>query len=343
MIKKANIIKVSALLTVFFCLTACGYVDTVQPVYQTGFISMDTYISLTVYGDNGEAAAKECKKEIERLEALLSVTDPDSEVSAVNASEGKPVTVSEDTAAVIGQALLTAEESGGAIDITLRPVIKEWGFTTGDYGIPEPDTLKRLLENVSYKAVQLKENTVQLPRDFQIDLGAAAKGYAGDKAAEALKACGVTSAVLNLGGNVRTIGEKPDGTAWNVAVRNPFDESNLCVLQVREKAIVTSGNYERYFEDENGVRYHHIIDPADGYPADNGIASATVIGDNGTECDALSTAIFVMGREKAEKLWREKGSFEMLLVTDNKEIFVTEGIFGSFSDLSGFKVNVIKN
>lgn len=338
-----KIIKALALFLTAFTVSACGGdLSSSPPVYQTGFISMDTYISLTVYGDNGEQAAKDCQKEIERIEALLSATDPESEVSEINASEGKPVTVSGDTGAVIEQALLTAEESGGALDITLRPVIKEWGFTTGDYKVPDPEVLKKLLENTDYKAVRLTENTVTIPENCQIDLGAAAKGYAGDKAIEILKASGVTSALINLGGNVQTLGAKPDGTSWNIAVRNPFDESNLCVLKLQNKAIVTSGNYERYFEDENGRRYHHIIDPADGYPADNGIVSATIIGDNGLTCDTLSTAVFVMGSEKAEKLWREKGSFEMLLVTDDKRILITEGLSDSFSNFSDMEVSVIK-
>lgn len=339
----SKIIKAFALLLTALAVTACGTdLNTAPPVYQTGFISMDTYISLTVYGENRESAAKSCQSEIERLEELLSATDSDSEVYKINSSEGMPVTVSDDTKAVISQALLTAEESGGALDITLRPVVKEWGFTTGEYKVPDSAVLEKLLEKADYKAVQLKENIVSLPKDFQIDLGAVAKGYAGDKAIEKLKERGITSALVNLGGNVQTLGAKPDGTSWNVAVKSPFDESSLCVLRVQNKAIVTSGNYERYFEDENGKRYHHIIDPADGFPADNGIVSATVIGDKGLTCDALSTAIFVMGSDKAEKLWREKGDFEMLLVTDDKKILVTEGILDSFSNSSDMEVTVIK-
>lgn len=333
--------KIAAILLPFSLLTACKSPEVNPPVYQTGFISMDTYISLTVYGEKGEEAAKDCQGEIERLEALMSVTDPDSEVSKINLSGGEKVTVSGDTAAVIAQALQTGRESGGALDITLRPVVVEWGFTTGDYKVPDKETLKKLLENVDYKAVKLEGSSVTLPEGYQIDLGSAAKGFAGDKTVEILKEKGITSALINLGGNVQTVGKKPDGTDWRVAVRNPFNESNMCVLEVSDKALVTSGNYERYFEDENGARYHHIIDPADGYPADNGIVSATIIGDSGLSCDALSTAVFVMGSDKAEKLWREKGGFEMLLVTDDKKILITDGITDIFSNLSDMEVTVI--
>lgn len=334
-----------------FCLfliialfTACNSnVSDAPPVYQTGFISMDTYISLTVYGEKSEEAAKACQKEIERLEALMSATDTDSEVSKINLSGGERVTVSEDTAAVIAKALQTGDETGGALDITLRPLVMEWGFTTGEYKVPDIMTIEQLLKNVDYTTVKLEGSSVTLPEGYQIDLGSAAKGYAGDKALEVLKKTGITSALVNLGGNVQTLGKKPDGTDWRVAVRNPFNESNMCVLEISGKALVTSGNYERYFEDENGTRYHHIIDPKDGYPADNGIVSATIIGDSGLECDALSTAVFVMGKDKAERFWREKGGFEMVVVTDDKKIFITEGISEIFTNLSDMEVTVLSN
>ncbi len=328
-----------------FPLSSCGLEP---PLYETGFIAMDTYISLTVYGKNAETAAKAAKDEILRIESLMSAADPDSEVSKINSMAGEIVTVSDDAEKVIRAALETAEETDGALDITLRPVITEWGFTTGDYKIPDGKTLNNLLKKVDYRSVLVGDNTVFLPFGRQIDLGAAAKGYAGDKALSVLKDYGVESAIVSLGGNVQALGAKTDGKNWNIAVKNPFVEnsvssiSNICILGLKDAAVVTSGNYERYFEGEDGKRYHHIIDPSDGYPADNGIVSATIIGKTGLECDALSTAVFVMGAEKAEKLWREKGGFEMLLVTDDKRIIVTEGLSDVFTNLSDMKVTEIR-
>lgn len=350
-LKLAGAFILAALL---FPLSSCGLEP---PLYETGFIAMDTYVSLTVYGENAESAAKAAKEEILRIDTLMSAVNPDSEVSKINAMAGETVTVSDDTEKVIRAALKTAEKTDGALDITLRPVITEWGFTTGEYKIPDGETLNNLLKKVDYRSVRVGDNTVFLPFGEQIDLGAAAKGYAGDKAISVLKDYGVESAIVSLGGNVQALGAKTDGKKWNIAVKNPFgggsensvdgigsvnSVSNICLLGIKDMAVVTSGNYERYFEGEDGKRYHHIIDPLDGYPADNGIVSATIIGKTGLECDALSTAVFVMGAEKAEKLWREKGGFEMLLVTDDKRIIITEGLSEVFTNLSGMEVTEIR-
>lgn len=328
-------------LTALFLLLIPSCAPTTS-VYQTGFIAMDTYVSLTVYGKNAETAAKAAKEEVMRIESLMSVTDPNSEVYEINAMAGETVTVSDDTEKVIRAALEAAEESGGALDITLRPVIIEWGFTTGEYKIPDMDKLKDLLKKVDYRSVKVGDNSVFIPFGAQIDLGAAAKGYAGDRAVSVLKENGADSAIISLGGNVHALGAKADGTDWNVAVKNPFDNSNMCGLKLENKAVVTSGDYERYFEGEDGIRYHHIIDPSDGCPADNGIVSATIIGESGLRCDALSTAVFVMGAEKAERLWREKGGFEMLLVTNDKRIILTEGIADVFINFSDMEASEIK-
>ena len=305
-------------------LTSCSKTET-ENIYIGGFIAMDTYISATVYGEGGESAAKAAKEEILRLESLFSVTDDKSDVSRINCSEGNGAEVSGETAELIRFALEMCENSGGSLDITMYPVVREWGFTTGEYKIPDNDTLTNLLDKVNYSSVRVDGNTVTVPQDTMIDLGAAAKGYAGDRAIQILKEKGITSGLVNLGGNVQVLGGKPDGTDWSVGVQNPFGDGYVCVLNVRDTAVVTSGNYERYFE-EDGVRYWHIIDPADGFPADNGIVSATVIGDSGAFCDALSTAIFVMGREKAEKLWSESGEFEMILVLENGDVVISEGV-----------------
>ena len=331
--------KAALLLPLILFLTAC---EAEPVVYQTGFISMDTYISFTVYGENAENAAKAAQEETQRLEALFSVTDPDSEVSKINNSGGEAVNIGTDTASVIAEALRIGAASDGALDITLRPVIKEWGFTTGEYKIPDSGTLAALLEYVDYKAVTLDGGTVSVPKEYRIDLGSVAKGYVGDRTISVLRENGIASALVNLGGNVQTLGTKPDGENWRVAVQNPFGEGNLCVIEISDKAIVTSGNYERYFEDENGTRYHHIIDPKDGYPADNGLVSATIIGESGVECDALSTAVFVMGEDRAGELWRNDGGFEMILVTDEGKMLVTEGLTGCFENRSDMEVEIIK-
>ena len=332
--KKITILAASAALL----LTAC----TDNTPHQTSFFSMDTYMEITAYGSSGEAAAASCRDEIYRLEALLSVTDGTSDVGRINASG--VADVSPDTAEIIEYAKQLGAETGGALDITVYPVLKAWGFTTGDYGIPDGETLNTLLQRVDFTQIQTEDGalpTVTVPSGVQLDLGALAKGYASDKAAGILRDSGVTSALINLGGNIMTIGGSPNGSPWKIGIRNPFSpDESIGVTEVADKAVVTSGSYERSFT-AGGRTYHHIIDPATGYPAESGLVSVTVIGDSGIMCDALSTALFVMGAEKAAEYHREKGGFDMILVTVEGEILITGGIADSFTNLGSFPVSVI--
>ena len=308
--------KLIPLTATLLLLTSCA--DSTPYREQTSFFSMDTYMEITAYGHAGTALT-DCKDEIYRLEALLSVTDEISDIGRLNASG--TTDISHDTAEIIKYAMQIGEETSGALDITIYPVLKEWGFTTGDYKIPDGETLNALLQRVDFTQIQIDDSTipaVTVPAGVQLDLGALAKGYASDKAAEILRENGITSALINLGGSIMTIGSNPSsGDPWRIGIRNPFAlDENIGIIEVSDKAVVTSGSYERYFTAD-GKTYHHILDPAAGCPADNGLVSVTIIGDSGLMCDALSTAFFVMGAEKAEEYYREKGGFDMLLVTEN--------------------------
>ena len=167
---------------------------------------------------------------------------------------------------------------------------------------------------------------------MKIDLGGIAKGYTSARIRDIFKKNGIESGLVNLGGNVQALGTKTDGNNWRVAVQSPDDtEDYLGVLSIRDKAVITSGGYERYFE-QDGVTYHHIIDPKTGYPAESGLSSVTIVSDDGTLADGLSTALFIMGKDKAESFWRaHSDKFEAVLVTDDGTIYVTEGLKGSFT------------
>ncbi len=310
-------------------LTGCG-----AETAELTFLAMDTVMSVSVYGRDASAAAGSCRDEVERLESLLSVTDENSEIYAINHAQGQPVAVSEETAELLARALELCGITGGALDITVYPVVRAWGFTTGEYRVPDGDELTRLLENVDYTRVELENGAVTLPEGFQLDLGSVAKGYTADRLTALLEDAGVESALLDLGHNIQLIGSRPDGNDWNIAVQSPQGEGYAGVLSVSDCAVVTSGGYERCFTDENGVTHHHIIDPATGQSADSALASSTIIGPSGLVCDALSTAVYVMGAERASQLWRELGDFEMVLITDDGGILVTEGIAGSFTPSS---------
>ena len=177
-----------------------------------------------------------------------------------------------------------------------------------------------------------------------IDLGAVGKGYAGDEAAQILRERGITAALLDIGGNIQAIGTKPDGSDWRVGLKDPFSGGVLGIIQVSDVAVVTSGNYERFFTGEDGKVYGHIIDPETGHPVENGIASVSVIASEGKLCDALSTALFVMGLENAQDYWRQRRNFEMILIMEDGDIYLTEGIRDSFSlnsEYRNMKINVI--
>ncbi|MDO4156737.1 MAG: FAD:protein FMN transferase, partial [Oscillospiraceae bacterium] len=260
-----------------------------------------------------------------------SVTDENSEIYAVNHSGGATVEVSEETAELLDFSLNVSKMTNGALDCTMYPVLTEWGFTTSDYKIPTDEKISELLENTGYEKVKIDGNSVVIPEDMQIDLGAVGKGYTGDLITEELKENGTTSALLDLGGNIQMIGTKPDGTEWKLGLRSPFDEGSFATLEVSDCTVITSGGYERYFVGDDGETYWHILDPATGKPAHSGLASVTIVGKEGRLCDALSTSLFVMGLDKATELWKQRNDFEMVLVTENGKIYLTEGIEENFS------------
>lgn len=257
---------------------------------------MDTYITMTAYGRDAETALSDAEDKLIELEQLWSVTDPDSDIYAVNYSDGQPVSISKETVELLSFAMKMAEETDGALEPTIYPVLTAWGFTTEENRVPSNAEITELLKNVGYERIRLGDATVQLDSGMMLDLGSVGKGYAGDLAAQVLKEHGIASALLDLGGNIQAVGTKPDGSPWRLGLRDPFSDSTLGVLEISNQAVVTSGAYERYFIGEDGIRYGHIIDPGTGYPVESGLASATVIAEEDRLCDALSTSLYVMGR-----------------------------------------------
>jgi thiamine biosynthesis lipoprotein len=306
--------------------TSTGFASD-EPVTGSIF-AMDTVMDFSIYGE--QELLDKVEERVQELESKLSVTDENSEIYAIN--HNGTGSVSSDTAYLIKNALQVCEKTDGALDISIYPVVRAWGFTTGEYAVPDDETINSLLSNVDYTKVDFNEDTseVTIPSGMEIDLGSVAKGYTGDEIIALLKENGVTSALLNLGGNVQTLGSKPDGSSWRIGVQDPQSDKYILALDIENKAVITSGGYERYFE-EDGETYWHIIDPATGRPARNGLISVTIIGESGLMCDSLSTSLFIMGLEKSENYWRENGGFDAVFVTDEGEILVTEGLEGRFS------------
>ena len=297
---------------------------------STGLFAMDTYLDLTAYGEKAETALEQAQNRIRELESLWSVTDEHSEIYAANHSGGKAVAVSRDTANLIRYALDMAEQTNGSLEPALYPVLTAWGFTTDSFQIPEQEELDRLLEAVDYTKVSLQDTTLTVPDGMQLDLGAVGKGYAADETAAVLRENGVESALLDFGGNILTIGAKPDGSPWRVGVRDPDSEGSLGVLELVNQGVSVSGGYEKFFVGEDGERYWHILDPATGAPARSGLVQTAVVSGESRRCDALSTALFVMGLDRAVQYWREHQDFEMVLLTEDRTIYVTEGLSDAF-------------
>lgn len=321
-------------------LISCVPAD--QPLPSTSFFAMNTPMSVQI--DGSDTLLRGVEELVCALERKLSVTDEKSELFAINSNGGGEV--SSDTAELIEFALDICESTDGALDITIYPVLRAWGFTLGEdeHRVPTDGELSELLTLVDYEKVEISGDSVALGEGMMLDLGAVAKGYASDEIADYLRENGVKSALLNLGGNVYALGSKPNGERWTVGVNGAFGEGVIGTLKVSDAAVVTSGGYERYFE-RDGVRYHHIIDPSTGRPADSGLASVTVVGSSGARCDALSTALFVMGLDRASEYWREHGGFDAVFVTSDGEIFVTEGLEDNFAtqgDYSGTPPTVIR-
>lgn len=300
------------------------------------FFAMNTYIRLEAYGNGAADALALAQARIEELEGLWSVTDEVSEIYALNHSGGQPVSVRDDTAAVVSFALEMAEETAGALEPTIYPVLTAWGFTTDEHRVPSQEEIDGLLASVDYRRVSVNGNTIQMEPGMMLDLGAVGKGYASDKVEELLRAEGVTSALLDLGGNIVMIGSRPDGSDWRLGLQSPFENDTVGVLTASDCAVVTSGNYENFFTADDGTIYGHIIDPATGYPVNNDLASVTIVAKDGKLCDALSTSLFVMGTDGAIEYWREHPTFEMILITQEHQVLVTEGLEGQFTLEEGY-------
>jgi thiamine biosynthesis lipoprotein len=336
--------KIKNIIPILICtvaLTACSQTNEVKvrdnQEYERTVYAMDTVMTLKAYGKNGEKALDDAENEIEKLDNALRRGNNESEIYKVNSE--KSAQVSDETAALVREALDICESTDGAFDISIAPVMDLWGFYTKDFYVPNNDELATELEKVNYKNIIVEDNTISVSENSQLDLGGIAKGYLSSRIMEIFTQDGVTSGIISLGGNVQTLGKKIDGSNWKVAIQNPDDETYIGGLAISDMAVITSGGYQRYFE-QDGVIYHHIINPKTGYPAQNGVKSVSIVSDNGTLADGLSTALFVMGLDEGIKYWSEHDGFDVVFVTDDNGIYITEGIADIFE--SKYNYSVIK-
>lgn len=325
------------LLIITLLMAGCQASEAEKPEEEfskTNFV-LGTVVTISLYDNGSEEILEKAFARLLEIENLMSANLEASEIGQINLLAGKePVPVSEETYKVIEKGIYYGEVSKGTFDISMEPVVDLWKIGTGDARVPSEEELQLALSKVSFEKIQLDETnqTAFLPEyGMGLDLGGIAKGYAADEIVRLLKAEGVSSAMLNLGGNVFAMGSKIDGSTWNIGIQNPFDERNqyFGIASIANQTVVTSGPYERYFE-ENGKRYHHIFDTATGMPVENNIASVTVIADSSIDGDALSTTLFALGIEEGLALVETLEGVDCIYVDYDKKVTVSTGLRDSF-------------
>ncbi|MDE6318208.1 MAG: FAD:protein FMN transferase [Lachnospiraceae bacterium] len=319
-----------ALISVFILTSTIliGCTRNTEPISRTGFY-FDTVIQITLYDTEDDSVLDDCFDLAEKYENLFSATKEGTDVWNINHANGKTVTVSEETVALLVKSVDYANTTEGRIDPTIHPVSALWDFgSEGKAHVPEETEIKEALSHVSYDNIRFGVgpseetgesvyNTVTLQDpEAAIDLGFIAKGYIADKMKEYLLSQGIESACISLGGNVLTIGEKPDGSPFRIGIQEPFspEGTTLDTVEVRDTSVVTSGIYERYFY-EGDTLYHHVLNTATGYPVDNELAGVTIICESSVKADALSTACLCMGLEKGRQYLDTEKDVAYLLIT----------------------------
>lgn len=312
------------LLLLLLC-TACG----TPKKYEAGFFAMDTYMSIEAYGRRAEDAVSEAERAVFDLENLISRTRANTDLARLNAADGVAVPVSAETLSILADAKsLTVP---GVFDVTICAVSDLWGINTDHSRIPSQTEIDAALATVSSENLVFpSDGEAQLLNGAQLDLGAVGKGIAADRCAGALRQNGVKSALIYLGGNIYALGSKPDGSNWTVGIADPDAPSGyVATVSVQDTSVVTTGDYERYFM-QDGVRYHHVMDPATGAPARSGLRSVTVVNESSTLADARSTTLFILGLDEGLRYCSENG-LDAVFITEQKEIYVTEGLRDRFT------------
>lgn len=309
-----------------FLLTGCH--RNAAPISKTGFY-FNTVISITLYDSTAQHLLDEAFALCDSYEKMLSRTVEGSDIYRINHSEGKPVTVSEETALLLSEALRFSEMTGGKTDLTIAPLMDLWDFTSEKQKrVPDENSVSALLPHIDYRFVEQDDTSVRLlDPEAQIDLGFIAKGYIADRIKQFLTENGIESALIDLGGNVLTVGSKPDGQPFRIGIQKPFSARGTAVMQlpVHDSSLVSSGTYERFFE-EDGQIYHHILDPKTGYPCENGLTGVTILSESSMLGDGLSTSCLLLGLEKGMDLIESIPNVEAVFIDEKQNIHLSSGL-----------------
>ena len=292
-----------------------------RPISKEAFL-LDTIVKITIYEGGGEKEIEACFALCREYEKMFSRTLEDSEISQLNARVRSKI--SDETAALINLGLEYAKLTDGAIDITIEPVSSLWNFKASPPRLPDDYEISEALQHVGWEKVTVNGNAVTFSDEqTRLDLGAVAKGYIADRLKDHLVSVGVTSAIINLGGNIQCIGQKRASEDFSVGIQYPFEDKIIAVAGVADMSMVTSGTYERYFEID-GALYHHILNPETGLPAANDLLSVTIFCKNSAAADALSTACFVLGYEAGIELIDSLDGVHAVFITSDNKVHLTK-------------------
>lgn len=316
----------TAYLLILCCIFLIGCAsENTNPISISEF-KLNTIVTITIYDSQNTQLLEECMAICDRYELLFSRTNPESELYRLNHRELDSLNgfynLSSDTAALIEKGLEYSRFSDGAFDITVAPLSDLWNFTSSSPKAPDAGRIQSVLPLVDYKNIELRGQSFRFLQDkTALDLGAVAKGFIADEIKAYLTSQGVNSAMINLGGNVLCVGNKPDGAAFKIGIQKPFADRNetIATMEITDKSVVSSGIYERFFE-ENQKLYHHLLNPKTGYPYNNGLISVTIISDLSVDGDGLSTACFALGLEKGMALIESLPQTDAIFITEDYEM-----------------------
>lgn len=339
--KKIIILIILAAFLVF--LTGCFNNSEDLPETEDNAFLMDTLVQMRAQGKNSEIAVKESMERIKEIENLMSKTIKSSDIYKLNNNPNKKNEIDSETKKVLKKAKYYAELTEGDFDPTIGALVDLWGIGSENPSVPEKSEINEALAKIGHHYLKLEANTAKITKSgVKLDLGAIAKGYAAEEVKKVVEKHDVKHAFVNLGGNVLVIGNKVDGSPWKIGIQDPRKGQGevMAIVDAVDLTIVTSGNYERYFEEGDKL-YHHILDPKTGYPAENNLLSVSIISKNSFDADALSTAVYIMGREKGMKFIENLKEVEVMFITKNLDVYFSSGL-DEIVEITNSDFNLVK-
>ena len=333
MIKKIIVSTITIFLTL--AISGCSSEEKNEQLSRTE-IFMGTPIKLTLYNESDEDILDKAFEKVSEIENTLSINKPGTELDELNEKSGEsPVKLSEMSYDVIKKAIEYSKLSDGGYDVTIGPLIKLWSIGLPEAKVPTQEEINEVIKLIDYSNIEVNDSNREVflnKKGMIVDLGSIAKGYAADELVKLLKDEGVEKAIIDLGGNIYALGSKEENKNWRIGIQNPFDNRGNVVgtIDVSNKSVVTTGIYERFIE-KDGKKYHHILNPKTGYPYETNIAGVSIITDYSIDADALSTLVFTKGLEEGLKFVNELENIEAIFITNEKEIYTTEGIKNNFN------------